>query len=91
MKKTVIVNAHVVSPGVDIEKATIIVEGKKIKHGSEKIQGSLGIERFPQYFEMYLQELNQIPTVNFRETFLHASSRWKRKGTIVRDTGTLSS
>ena len=31
MKKTVIVNAHVVSPGVDIENATIFVEGKKIK------------------------------------------------------------
>ena len=31
MKKTVIVNAHVVSPGVDMPGATIVVEGKKIK------------------------------------------------------------
>ena len=31
VNKTVIVNAHVVSPGVDIENATIVVEGKKVK------------------------------------------------------------
>ena len=31
MKRTVIVNAHVISPGVDVEGATIVIEGKKIK------------------------------------------------------------
>ncbi len=31
MKKTVITNAHVISPGVDIKDATIVIEGKKIK------------------------------------------------------------
>ena len=41
MKKTVIVNAHVVSPGVDIEKATIIVEGKKIK---QVLKGSKAVK-----------------------------------------------
>ena len=41
MKKTVIVNAHVVSPGVDIEKATIVVEGKKIK---KVIKGSKSVK-----------------------------------------------
>ena len=31
MKRTVIVNAHVVSPGVDMPGATIVIEGRKIK------------------------------------------------------------
>lgn len=31
MQKTVIINAHVVSPGVDIKKATVVIEGRKIK------------------------------------------------------------
>ena len=31
MQKTVIVNAHVISPDVDIKDATIVIEGKKIK------------------------------------------------------------
>ena len=31
MQKTAIVNAHVISPGVDIENATITIEGTKIK------------------------------------------------------------
>ena len=31
MKRTVIVNAHVISPGVDVDGATIVIEGKKIK------------------------------------------------------------
>jgi len=31
MQKTVIVNAHVISPGVDLENATIVVEGSRIK------------------------------------------------------------
>ena len=31
MQKTVIINAHVVSPGVDIRNATIVIEGRKIK------------------------------------------------------------
>jgi N-acetylglucosamine-6-phosphate deacetylase len=31
MQKTVIINAHVVSPGVDIRKATVVIEGRKIK------------------------------------------------------------
>ena len=29
--KTVIINAHVISPDVDIKNATIVIEGKKIK------------------------------------------------------------
>ena len=29
--KTVIVNAHVISPDVDIKNATIVIEGKKIR------------------------------------------------------------
>ena len=29
--KTVIVNAHVISPDVDLKNATIVIEGKKIK------------------------------------------------------------
>ena len=36
MQKTVIINAHVISPGVDIENATIVLEGKKIKSVSAK-------------------------------------------------------
>ena len=31
MKRTVIQNAHVISPGVDLEGATIVIEGRKIK------------------------------------------------------------
>ena len=31
MQKTVIINAHVISPDVDVKNATIVVEGKKIK------------------------------------------------------------
>ena len=31
MKKTIIINAHVISPGVDLEGATVVVEGKRIK------------------------------------------------------------
>ena len=31
MQKTVIINAHVISPDVDIKNATIVIEGKKIK------------------------------------------------------------
>ncbi len=31
MKRTVIVNAHVISPGVDVDGAMIVIEGKKIK------------------------------------------------------------
>ena len=31
MQKTVIINAHVISPGVDIKNATIVIEGRKIK------------------------------------------------------------
>jgi N-acetylglucosamine-6-phosphate deacetylase len=36
MQKTVIINAHVISPGVDIENATIVLEGEKIKSVSAK-------------------------------------------------------
>ncbi len=36
MQKTIIINAHVISPGVDIENATIVLEGKKIKSVSAK-------------------------------------------------------
>jgi len=31
MQKTIIVNAHVISPDVDLKNATIVIEGKKIK------------------------------------------------------------
>ena len=31
MQRTVIVNAHVISPGVDLEGATVVVEGKRIR------------------------------------------------------------
>ena len=31
MQKTVIVNAHVISPGVDIERAAVVIEGRKIR------------------------------------------------------------
>ena len=31
MHKTVIINAHVISPDVDIRKATVVIEGRKIK------------------------------------------------------------
>ena len=31
MQKTVIINAHVISPGVDLKNATIVIEGKKIR------------------------------------------------------------
>ena len=31
MQKTVIVNAHVISPGVDLKKATVVIEGRKIR------------------------------------------------------------
>ena len=31
MQKTVIINAHVISPGVDIKNATIVIEGRKIR------------------------------------------------------------
>ena len=31
MQKTIIINAHVISPDVDIKNATIVIEGKKIK------------------------------------------------------------
>ena len=41
MKRTVIVNAHVVSPGVDIEGATVVVENGKIKSVSKKAPARL--------------------------------------------------
>ena len=31
MQKTIIVNAHVISPGVDIERAAVVIEGRKIR------------------------------------------------------------
>ena len=31
MQKTVIVNAHVISPGLDLEGATVVIEGRKIR------------------------------------------------------------
>ena len=40
MQKTVIVNAHVISPDVDLKNATIVIEGKKIK----KVAGLRGSE-----------------------------------------------
>ena len=36
MSKTIIKNAHVISPGVDIEGATIVIEGKTIKSVGKK-------------------------------------------------------
>ena len=56
-----------------------LLEAQRGQPESEKVQGGPDIERFPQYCEIYLQELNQIPRINFRETSLHASSRGKRK------------
>ena len=41
MKRTVIVNAHVISPGVDIEGATVVVENGKIKSVSKKAPARL--------------------------------------------------
>ena len=38
--------------------------------------------RLPQYYEIYLQELNQVLTVNIRKRSPHASSRKRRKGII---------
>jgi hypothetical protein len=31
MKKTMIVNAHVISPGVDLRRARIVLKGRKIE------------------------------------------------------------
>ena len=31
MRKTIIINAHVISPDVDLENAAVVIEGKKIK------------------------------------------------------------
>ena len=42
IEKTIIKNAHVVSPGVDIANATIVVEGKKIKQVSAKAVSEKG-------------------------------------------------
>ncbi len=36
MQKTIIINAHVISPDVDIENAAIVIEGKKIKSVGKK-------------------------------------------------------
>lgn len=36
MQKTIIINAHVISPDVDIKNATIVIEGKKIKSVTAK-------------------------------------------------------
>ena len=36
MQKTIIKNAHVISPSVDLEGATIVIEGKKIKSVGKK-------------------------------------------------------
>ena len=36
MEKTIIKNAHVISPDVDLENATIVIDGKTIKQVSKK-------------------------------------------------------
>ena len=41
MKRTVITNAHVISPGVDIEGATVVVENGKVKSVSKKAPARL--------------------------------------------------
>jgi N-acetylglucosamine-6-phosphate deacetylase len=45
MKKTVIVNAHVISPDVDIADATIVVEGKTIKSVQKKSPARLKADK----------------------------------------------
>ncbi len=45
MKKTIIVNAHVISPDVDIEGATVVIEGKKIKSVSKKTPANLKADK----------------------------------------------
>ena len=45
MKKTIIVNAHVISPDVDVEGAAIVIEGKKIKSVSKKASANLRADK----------------------------------------------
>ena len=45
MKRTIIANAHVISPGVDIEGATVVVENGKIKSVSKKAPVSLRADK----------------------------------------------
>ena len=45
MKRTIIANAHVISPGVDIEGATVVVENGKIKSVSKKAPASLRADK----------------------------------------------
>ena len=42
MQKTIIRNAHVISPGVDIENATVVIEGAKIKSVSARDAKGVG-------------------------------------------------
>ena len=47
MNKTVIINAHVISPDVDLKGATIVIEGKKIKgvlaKGPKRVRPAAGV------------------------------------------------
>ena len=42
MEKTIIKNAHVISPGIDLENATIVIEGKTIKSVGTKAASEKG-------------------------------------------------
>ena len=44
MSKTIIKNAHVISPGIDIEGATVLIEGDKIKSVSKKALSEKGVD-----------------------------------------------
>ncbi len=44
MQKTLIKNAHVISPGVDLEKANIVIEGKKIKAVTTRAVAAKGFD-----------------------------------------------
>lgn len=44
MAKTIIKNAHVISPGVDLEDATIVIEGKKITSVTTRKVSEKGVE-----------------------------------------------
>ena len=63
------------------QKTWIIMELLEPQCGktSEKLQGDLVIGEPSQYCEIYLQELNQVSTVNIREKFCYVSGRGEGK------------
>ena len=54
--------------------SVLTIQGKTLRGPSYR--------RPPQYYEIYLQELNQVLTVNIRKRSPHASSRERGKGII---------